>query len=357
MPTPNGQASEDPVVVEDSGVLQALTTSEINVQITTAKKYPRSIQAFQREALSLATLDTETAKSMYYRVPRDGKFIEGGSVRLAEICASAWGNCHFGARVVDIDQKFVTAQAVAWDLEKNVKMTLEVRRSIVNRYGRTYNEDMIRTTAQAAMSVALRNAIFRIVSPALVKSVLDEAKKVSLGKGLTMEQRRERAFKAMASVGAKTPDVLRVLGKRGLEDIDVDDLVNLNGMYQAIKDGETTWAQALADFEASQPKTEADIKRDLKTELDDVEIVADRVSSEPGISNPDQKEQTADSSSGDAVVTGSELKMVKALLAGAAGSNAEKTARIKKVLPYYVGAETLKQSDIEIFTSALQAEE
>lgn len=105
------------------------------------------------------------------------------------------------------------------------------------------------------------------------------------------------------------------------------------------------------------PRTEEDIKHDLKTVLDDVEIVADRVPDGPEASSAEKGEQTAGSPAGGDVVTGAELKMVKALLAAAPGTNAEKTARIKKVLPYYVGAETLKQSDIEIFTSALQAEE
>lgn len=337
------EIDDQPVEIESPNALATLTNAEIEVQIRVAKRYPRSIQKFQHELLTLATLDEATAASMYYRVPRDGKYIEGGSVRLAEIAGSSWGNCHIGARVVDIDQKFVTAQAVAWDLEKNFKVVVEVRRGIVNRFGRTYNDDMIRTTAQAAMSVALRNSVFRIVSPALIKSTLEEAKKVSLGKGQTMEQRRDRAFKSMASVGARTPDVLRVLGKRGLEDVDVDDLINMNGMFQAIKDNEATWASIVQDFEAAQPKTEEDIKRDLKTELDDVEIVADRVSEGPAVE--------------DETVKGAELAMVKSFLAAAPGTNAEKIARVKKVLPYYSGAETLKRADREAFTKALEATE
>lgn len=329
--------------IETSSALATIDRTETLTEIATAKKYPRSIQKFQREALTLATLDEETAKATYYRVPRDGKYIEGGSIRLAEIVASSWTNLRIAARVLDIDDKFVTAQAVGYDLEKNYKVSVEIRRGITNKYGRVYTPDMIRTTAQAAMSIALRNAIFRIVPVALVKSVLDEAKKVSLGKGQTMEQRRERAFKAMASVGAKTPDVLRVLGKRGLEDIDVDDLINMNGMFQAIKDGEATWASIVQEFEASQPKTEEDIKRDLKTELDDVEIVADSVEEPPA-------------GGGDAL-TGSELGMVKALFASAAGTNTQKMGRVKKVLPYFTGAESLKRTDIEAYTKALEATE
>lgn len=287
--TVDGEPQSSRPIIEDEaqevGTLATLSKAELDIQIATAKRYPRSIQKFQREALALATLDEETAKSCYYRVPRDGKFIEGGSIRLAEICGSAWGNNHIGARVVDIDQKNVTAQAIAWDLEKNFKVVVEIRRGIVNRYGKTYTDDMIRTTAQAAMSVALRNAIFRIVSPALVKTVLAKAKEVSLGKSHSMEQKREAAFKAMASVGAKPAEIFRVLGKRGLEDVDVDDLINLNGMFTAIKDGETSWTTILEEFDRAQPRTEAEVDRDLKknfkTDMDDVVIPEDSTTPKP----------------------------------------------------------------------------
>lgn len=252
--------------VEVGDALATISKAEIDIQIATAKKYPRSIQAFQRDIMTLATADTETARSMFYVVPRDGKTIEGASVRLAEAAASCWGNAHFGARVIAIDAQFVTAQAVAWDMEKNYRVGIEVKRRITDRRGQRYSNDMIITTSNAALAIAFRNAVFKVVPAALTKKAYNQAKQVSLGKELTMEQRRKRALDSMIKIGAKAQDIFRLLKRRGEEDLTVDDLINLNGIYTAIQDGDTTWAEVLANM----PRTDAEVEKDLETVLDKV---------------------------------------------------------------------------------------
>ena len=64
-----------------------------------ARVWPRSVKAFAAAAEAMATLTQQTAAECSYVVPRDGKQIVGPSVRLAEICASAWGNIDFGSRI------------------------------------------------------------------------------------------------------------------------------------------------------------------------------------------------------------------------------------------------------------------
>lgn len=256
---------ERPVEVESPGTMALLEKETISTQISTAKKYPRSIQSFQRDLLTLVTADEETAKGCYYVLPRDGKKIEGPSVRMAEAAASCWSNGHFAARIVDIDDKFVTAQAVGWDLERNYRVGVEVRRRITNRYGQRYSDDMITVTANAAQAIAFRNCVLKIVPAALIRKAYNEVKQVSLGKGLTMEQRRGNAMKAFAKIGAKEAEVLRVVGRRGLDDITIDDLITLQGLLTAIQDGDTTWAEVLS---SATPKTEADVEKDLETVLD-----------------------------------------------------------------------------------------
>jgi len=64
------------------GALLQIEKATIDTQIATAKQYPRSITKFLREAEEIACLDEETAASCFYRVPRDGKYIEGPSARI-----------------------------------------------------------------------------------------------------------------------------------------------------------------------------------------------------------------------------------------------------------------------------------
>lgn len=83
-----------------SGTAALINRSEIDMQIATAHKFPRSIKRFRQEALAMVTLNEQIAESCIYALPRGNKTIEGPSARFAEVVASAWGNCRAGARVV-----------------------------------------------------------------------------------------------------------------------------------------------------------------------------------------------------------------------------------------------------------------
>ncbi len=234
--------------VDSSRALTAITNAEVDIQISTAKRFPRSVTAFKRTALELATLDKDTARSMYYRIPRGGKQIEGPTIRMAEIVAYSWGNIRAAARIVAIDHDTVTAQGVCYDLERNVSGSVEVKRGILKSDGKTrYDADMIRVTCQAACKIAYREAVFAVVPRALFKDIYEEAKIVSVGKGQTVEEQREGWLKYFEAKGVKRGQVLKVLGRKGEEDITIDDLITLNGIDSAIKEGETSLEEAFAD--------------------------------------------------------------------------------------------------------------
>src|SRR5690606_31811600 len=92
----------------------------IDVQIATAKHYPRNIKRSTENALAIATMDKQTAETCTYAVPRGGKKITGPSVHLARILAQTWGNLRIEAKVVDISATQLTSEAVCFDLETNL---------------------------------------------------------------------------------------------------------------------------------------------------------------------------------------------------------------------------------------------
>lgn len=224
----------------ESGTIALLNKSEIDQQIATAHKYPRSIVAFRKEALQMVTLNETIAKECIYALPRDGKTIEGPSARFAEVIMSAWGNCRAGARVVSDQGDFVTAQGVFHDLQRNVAITYEVQRRIVDRQNRRYKPDMIGVTANAACSIALRNAVLKGVPKAFWAEMYSAARHVVAGDVQTLANRRAKAIQEFAIYGVTQDDVLRVLNVSGVQDITIDHLVALSGMLTAIKDGDTT---------------------------------------------------------------------------------------------------------------------
>jgi hypothetical protein len=247
--------------VEVNGTLAQLNSSEIDMQIATAKKYPRAVTTFMRQVTEFATLDENTAASMFYKLPRgrgsDGqaKFIEGPSVRLAEVAASCYKNLRFGSRIISVEDRFITAQGFCFDLENNTAAAVEVRRRITNSNGARFNDDMIQVTGAAASSIALRNAIFRIIPKAYYDPALNEAKLTCLGKNKTMAERRENALGWFKKAGATDQQVFAALGVKGEADIGNDELITLRGLVTAIKEGSITLETALA-----APETESGSK-------------------------------------------------------------------------------------------------
>ena len=117
------------IEIKQAEVIQHLERAEVDVQISTAMRYPMhktrdQINDIVEQITTIATLDPETAESCFYVMQRgrgaDAKTIEGVSVRFAEIVAHSWGNLRIQTRIVGNDGRFVTAQAICHDLEKNV---------------------------------------------------------------------------------------------------------------------------------------------------------------------------------------------------------------------------------------------
>lgn len=230
----------------ESSTIALLNKSEIDQQIATAHKYPRSIKRFRDETLQMVTLNENVAAECIYSLPRGGKTIEGPSARFAEVVFSAWGNSRAGARVVNDQGNFVTSQGVFHDLEKNAAITYEVQRRITDKSGKRFSDDMIVVTANAACSVALRNAILKGVPKAFWSDMYEAARATVMGDYKTLANRRADAIKAFQAYGISPEQICATLGVGGVEDIGLENLVTLRGILTSIKEGDTTPEQAFS---------------------------------------------------------------------------------------------------------------
>jgi hypothetical protein len=242
--------------IDGTGALAAVDRASIDMQIATAKAYPRSVTGALNEARGLATRDEKTAESMFYVLPRGGKRIEGPSARLAEIMAYSWQNLRADADIVAEDRTHVTAMGTCFDLEKNVAVRVRVKRRITDKNGVRYNEDMIGVTCNAAISIALRNAVFKVIPQVYVNEVYTAARKASLGQGGTTTQKRQNALDWFEKAGASNQQVFEVLGIKGIEDMGEDELIALRGLRTAIKEGETSVEQAFRRHDVSDGSSE-----------------------------------------------------------------------------------------------------
>lgn len=248
----SGQAIIEKEFAPAAETMTSLERGQMDVQISTAKSFPRQIKKFLDSAMSMATVTEDVAEGCLYALPRDGKTIEGPSVRLAEIIASAWGNLHAATRIIGDDGRFIIAQAVVWDLERNVRLGFEVRRRITNKHNKRYSDDMIGVTANAAMSIAFRNAVFKVVPSAFTQTIYRECRKVAVGDAATLADRRKKALEYCQKIGVKPERVLAALGVASELDIDLEKLALLKGMCTAIRDGDTSIDEAFPDPTGAQ---------------------------------------------------------------------------------------------------------
>lgn len=224
--------------------LEAQVKAEIDIQISTAHRFPRSMAQFKARALDMATIDEETAASCIYSRPvgkgPDGKqkFAEGLSVRMAEIVGAAFGNLRVGATIIEQTERFVRVRGMAHDLESNFAAATEVVESTVKRDGTPYDERMRIVIAKAALAKARRDATFQVVPKALCRPVEIEARKVAVGDARTLESRRDGVMEWIGKLGIEPERVFTALGIKGAADIGQDELQTLIGLRTSIKDGD-----------------------------------------------------------------------------------------------------------------------
>lgn len=253
----NTDTETQQVEVVANDALASIERAQVDVQIATARKYPRTLSKVKERMLSFATLDEETASSCFYTLPArrggDEKPIQGPSVRMAEIALASYQHVKAGSRIINDDGKFLTAQAVVHDLENNVAVSIEVRRRVTNKSGQRFGDDMIAVTGNAACSIALRNAVFRVVPRALITPVYEAAKRVAVGDVKSLTSKRAQIIARLKQMGAKEAAILAAVGAEKIEDIDLAKLEVLIGLGTAIKDGETSLETA---FPGAVPATD-----------------------------------------------------------------------------------------------------
>lgn len=242
------------IEVKQAEMLAAINRTEVDMQITTAKQYPRDLSQVLNKIATYAKMDKETAEDCFYvlrRKDKDGNdsLIEGLSVRMAEIIASAWGNLRIQTRIIGNDGRMITAQAMCHDLESNVAVCKEVSRSIVTKKGYTFSQDMQIVTGNAASSIAFRNAVLAVIPKAITKKIINDVKAVAMGQTIDLEQSRKNVIAYYNRAGVKTEQLLHYLGVKAIDEIDQQMIFELRALRNAIEEGTTTVKETFIDPE------------------------------------------------------------------------------------------------------------
>jgi hypothetical protein len=232
-----------------------LERAGIDAQLAAARAHPRDLETFMARSHSMISLHG-VAQECSYALPRAGKTIEGASSRFAEIIVANYGNCRVSGAIVDESADYITARGLFHDLESNMAVSVEVQRRIVDSRGRRYNADMVITTGNAAVSIAVRNATLRGIPKALWVGLYDHARTIIAGGGHDADAiAKAIAFCEKRGVGRER--ILVFLELDDVSEIMPEHLVKLRGAWQAINDGETTPEEMFKTQAPSAPEAPA----------------------------------------------------------------------------------------------------
>ena len=241
--------------------------AEIDIQISTAKKYPRDVARSINNAIQMVIDDDELALSCTYKLPRGDKPITGPSIRLAEVVASTWGNLRVKNEVAEVHDDYVVSIGYAHDLETNVAFCTSVKKSIVDKNGRRYSKDMIVVTGNAAGAIACRNALFKVIPKSYVNKIEEAAKKSLAEDKEKLPQRIEACLGKFRDIGVSENQILEHLKIEDKSSINGRHLGILSGAFASIEDGLLTADEVFKKQEV-KPEEPKEIARELASKKD-----------------------------------------------------------------------------------------
>lgn len=207
-------------------------------------------------------------KSAYYKKPI-GNGVEGLGIRFVEVALRCMKNVLVETTMIFEDETKEVHRVSVTDLESNLTYPLDVRVSRTverskpmddgsylsvrknsnnrNVYTVTATDDDLLNKRAAQISKAIRTLGLRIIpgdmqdeAESIIKAVrLDEAAR-------DPDAERKRIADSFGEIGVKAADLTEYLG-HSLDTCSPAELVNLRGLYGAIRDGETTWKSVMEE--------------------------------------------------------------------------------------------------------------
>ncbi len=234
----------------------AMARHEIEGAIVIAQRFPRNEDAAFERVMKSAGRFMFAAKAMY-SYPRGGSKVEGASVNLAREMARCWGNIRYGADVVHDDEESRTVRAWAWDVETNVKETQDVsfKKLIYRKQGgwiKPDERDLLEMT-NSKSARAVRNCILHLIPVDLCEDAQVACKKTVVdGVEGNVDGHRKQIIMGFSTIGVSVDDLEVYLG-HPLRQASPEEIANLRPIWKSISDGNSTWAEYVAD---KQPEKE-----------------------------------------------------------------------------------------------------
>lgn len=218
---------------------QERAIAEAQGQLILAKKFPRDLTSAHAELMT-ACKSVAFAGQAFYTVPNRGS---GPSIRFAEEVARVYGNFQYGHRELSRHNGKSEVEVFAWDMQNNNRSIRQITVDHV-QYTRSSGNKAIVDPSDIDNKIAnvaskqMRGRILALMPKWLVAEAIDECKKTLLGNNSEpLETRVRRMTQAFSNqFGIKTTHLEKYL-KHSLDTIMLEELVELQGVFNALREG------------------------------------------------------------------------------------------------------------------------
>ncbi|BCP56215.1 hypothetical protein K32_48320 [Kaistia sp. 32K] len=236
--------------------------AEAKGQMQLAKMFPRDLNGAYAELMEACKLPA-LAGVAFYSVPQGGQKVTGPSIRLAEEIARVYGNFEFGHRELSRieagpgPREFGRSEieVYAWDKQTNNRSIrqITVLHVLDTKEGPRKLRDQkdIDNKIANVASKQSRGRILAMMPKWMVEAAIEECKKTLAGNNQEpLSVRARKMTQAFATYGVTTEHLERYLGHK-LDEILLDELADLTGVFNALKDG----TPASEFFGAEEPQS------------------------------------------------------------------------------------------------------
>lgn len=242
-------------------VEQERATAEAQGRMVIAKKFPRDESQAYANIIE-ACKRPSFAESALYSYPRGGKKVSGPSIRLAETVAMYWGNIDYGIQELSQKEGYSEMMAYCWDMQTNTvsKQQFTVKHIRDKRGGGqalTDQRDIYEIAANMGAR-RLRARILAVVPSDVIEAAVEQVSQTLRGgSGEPLKDRIKKMIAAFDAVGVGSNTLKLIVGKN-LDNLTADDLVDMQGIYRSIKDGQSKVADWLQEGKQDASGTTAE---------------------------------------------------------------------------------------------------
>lgn len=237
------------LVTTKQSVMGSLASSrasqEVQAQVMVARACPRDEERSLHVMLA-ACKRKGMAENAMYAYPKGDKTITGPSIRLAEVMARSWGNMEFGIRELEADADGSLVEAFAWDMESNTRRTITFR---VKHLRYSKNGGLTKLTDPRDVYEAMANFAARRLRACILAVIPDDIQEACVSQVIktlagdssdgTLAERVAKMANAFDAMGVSIAALEEFL-RHGIDSTTEVELVQLRGVYTAIRDGAAT---------------------------------------------------------------------------------------------------------------------